>query len=426
MIVKETEQIVKHNYALLLFVAMVPLQTVYLRWLPGLGGGLNILNMLLLFAFLVWRFRQDFNTPTHTKLHYPIYFYMVWMFIGIYVGFFALGYNDHRHFYIYKDLMLPAICYFIVVNSARTKKHIQWIIAAAMIPLPLMTKAFYNQYSLVSRWHYDDRLRNVHGTFSTLGSNEFAAYHASYVLIAIALFIFIKNTKFRILLAISIAMYLYCLMFSFSRGAWIAFLVSLLVFLFYWNLRKAFIILIITVIFSGALFTVLPVAVQERFSTIFVEGEERDASATSRLELWSIAMGFYKESPIWGIGYHTFHNVNPYLSDVTGQGKDTHNFFVKILTENGGVGLFVILLILYRIWKSSRMLYSEAEDPLFRALGLGMMGSVVAVVVGSNFGDRFSHYPLITHFWVYAALVQRALLMVREQKNVPSTAHAVS
>ena len=72
------------------------------------------------------------------------------------------------------------------------------------------------------------------------------------------------------------------------------------------------------------------------------------------------------------------------------------------------------------------MLYSEAEDPLFKALGLGMMGSVVAVVVGSNFGDRFSHYTLITHFWVYAALVQRALLIVREQKNVSLTRHAAS
>ena len=294
MTVIEDEQAVKHNYALLLVVALVPLQTVYLRWLPGFGGGLNTLNLVLLFAFLAWRFRHDINTPTYTKLHYPIYFYMVWMFIGIYIGFFALGYNDHLHFHTYKDLMFPVICYFIVVNSARTKKNIQWIIAAAMVPLPLMTKAFYNQYSVISRWHYDDRLRNVNGTFVTLGSNEFAAFHANSVLIAIALFIFIKNTKFRILLAMSITMYLYCLMFSFSRGAWIAFLVSFLVFLIYWNLRKAFIILIISVIFSGALFTVLPVAVQERFSTIFVEGEERDTSAASRFELWSIAMEFYK------------------------------------------------------------------------------------------------------------------------------------
>jgi len=150
----------------------------------------------------------------------------------------------------------------------------------------------------------------------------------------------------------------------------------------------------------------MPVSVQERFSTIFVDKEsERDESAESRFVLWGIAMNEYVKSPITGIGFHVFHHVNPY------RGKDTHNYFVKILTEQGIVGITVLLVIFYYSTKLSLLLYRTSSDPLFKALGLGMLGAITAFFIGNMFGDRMSHYPISAYFWTYLALVQRALLL---------------
>jgi len=158
----------------------------------------------------------------------------------------------------------------------------------------------------------------------------------------------------------------------------------------------------------------MPVSVQERFSTIFVEDEsERDESALSRFVLWDIAMNEYIKSPITGIGFHVFHHVNPY------GGKDTHNYFVKILTEQGIIGITVLIIIFYQSTKLSLKLFRSSNDSLFKAIGLGMLGAITAFFIGNMFGDRMSHYPVSAYFWTYLALVQRALIINKKtQKNV--------
>ena len=35
------------------------------------------------------------------------------------------------------------------------------------------------------------------------------------------------------------------------------------------------------------------------------------------------------------------------------------------------------------------------------ALGLGMIGAWLALVLGNCFGDRFTYYPMIGYFWVF-------------------------
>ena len=42
------------------------------------------------------------------------------------------------------------------------------------------------------------------------------------------------------------------------------------------------------------------------------------------------------------------------------------------------------------------------------ALGLGMIGAWVALVVGNCFGDRFTYDPMIGYFWVYLGLTLKA------------------
>jgi O-antigen ligase len=245
-----------------------------------------------------------------------------------------------------------------------------------------------------------------------LGSNEMASFFAGYTPLLITLFIFIKSTKIRTILLILIILNLYCLLYSFSRGSWLSFIGAMSVIFFLFN-KKIFISsLLIVILSSGALLSMMPVSVQERFSTIFVEDEsKRDQSAESRFVLWDIAMDEYIKSPIIGIGFHVFHHVNPY------GGKDTHNYFVKVLTEQGIVGLILLLAIFYQSTKLSLLLYRSSNDALYKAISLGMLGAITAFFIGNMFGDRMSHYPISAYFWTYLALVQRAYILINKSNT---------
>jgi len=210
----------------------------------------------------------------------------------------------------------------------------------------------------------------------------------------------------------------YCLLFSYSRGGWVSFLLGLGVLLFFYS-RRIFIVAVLTVVISsGAIYTMLPVSVQERFSTIFVSEENRDESAEERLIVWAIAKENFMKDPLFGVGFHVFHHLNPF------GGKDTHNYFVKVLTEQGIVGFVALLVIFWRIFWVSVAAYWADADPLYRAVGMGMVAVLAAFTLGSMFGDRFSHYPLGAYFWVYAALAQRALMLSEEQERAEAEAAA--
>jgi len=417
---EDKEAHVRPNWPLLILVTSMPLQNIYLGHIPKLGPGLNYLNIMVALAFLVWKFREDLSPPTRTCMKGPMYTYVAIFVLSAIVGMVKLGPLGEGIPEALKDMMTPLLLYFIVLNSVRDRKGVIMMITATLIPLPYIFRVFNAQLSSLASWHYSDNLRLVHGTFMLLGSNEMAAFFAGYSLVLLALVWYIKKPKIRMVLAALLILELYCLLYGYSRGAWLSFLGGFAMMGIYLNKKITITSILLVLLLQGPVLSLLPVSVQERFGTIEVEkGQERDNSAESRFVLWGIAMEDYKHSPIFGIGYRVFQNTNRLA-------KDTHNYYVKMLTEQGIIGLLVFLTILWRVFRMSRELANKAgDDPLYRALGVGMIGCVVAFFIGNMFGDRFSHYPMITYFWVYAALVQRSLYLAQGGDPDPDEEYAV-
>lgn len=396
------------NYPLLILLAAIPLQNIYLGKIPSLGMGINFLNVMTLLAFLSWRMNKEFRAPTISELNKPLLLFCIIYVLSLFYGIFTLGEMGERHIEKLKDILIPILIYFIVLNSVRDKRGIIITLIATFVPLPYMFHVFRTQLSGVLRWHYDHDYR-ISGTFMELGSNEIAAFYAGYTLILIGLFVYIKNNVIRALIGILVILNTYCLVYSYSRGSWLSFAIGCAILVYFVKRKLFFITIALLPILWGSALTIFPVSVQERMNTIFVENEEdRDASAQSRFIIWENAMSEYAKSPIIGIGFHTFHHINPY------DGKDTHNYYVKLLTEQGIIGLWVFLLILLRGTKLSLKLFQNASDYLYKAIGLGVIAMIAAFSFGNLFGDRLSHYPLSTYFWVYIALAQRAYILTQE------------
>ncbi len=392
-----------HNWPLLVLIAMIPLQNIYLGKIPTLGAGINFINLMAVAAFIVWKRNRDRAIPSYTDLHYPIYWFVAIYIVSAIHGVVSMGYLPERYISSLKDLLLPMLIFFIVLNSIRDRRGIVAVVVATLLPMPYMFRVFYAQFSSLYSWHYSDNLRFVKGTFMMLGSNELAAFYAAYSFVVILLALYVKQLRYKLLLGVVAFLNLYSLMYSQSRGAWLAFLTALLIVLYKTGKVRVLLVVVVLSLSAPMVVKLFPVSVQERFDTIFVDkGEERDKSAESRFIIWENAWQQYKKSPLFGVGYRVFNQLNSY------ENKDTHNYYIKLLVENGPPGLLLFLLILWRAYRNSSDLWKRSSEPVFRALGLGMVAAVVCFSVANLFGDRFTHYPLSTYFWVYLALVLRA------------------
>jgi O-antigen ligase len=149
---------------------------------------------------------------------------------------------------------------------------------------------------------------------------------------------------------------------------------------------------------------VMPKSVIERFDTTTIAEGQRDESTELRFEFWEIAWNNFAEHPLFGSGYHTFHHA-----EINPLGKDTHNFFMRELTEKGLFGFLITAgMFLAMLRASWRTLRSAPAGGLAYALGLGMTCAWLALVIGNCFGDRFTYYPVIGYFWAYLGLMLKA------------------
>jgi putative inorganic carbon (HCO3(-)) transporter len=388
----------KTNWPLLLMIMLMPLRNIQLQYIPNLGGGLNFINVLFLlslFHSLIHGRKLEIKPPINGMLVW----YIISSLIALGFGYSFLSGVSEGLWKAMKDSLIPVFLVFIVQRSVQD--DVQWrrVFISMLVPLPYIMKVVWSQYQSVSSWHYSDDLR-ISGTFMDLGANEMGAFSLMMALISLGCLLSCWNIKkFRNIFIASFIAASVCLLYSYSRGGYVAFLVGAIAVIYNFENRKKLylpLIIIITLFMFN-----MPKSVEERFSTINASDEERDESADSRFVFWAIAFEKFLERPIQGFGYHTAQDkrINPHE-------MDTHNYYVKMLVERGMIG-FLTFLLLLRAFKKliTEKLKSNNDDLIMHGAALGMLGAWYGLVLGNMFGDRFSHYPIITNLWILIGLL---------------------
>lgn len=397
------------NWPLVLLIALVPLQNIYIGKIPSLGGGFNILNVLMLIAF--WKAASRHDTGYANPMNKYILFLALSYVLSLFVAASVLGWDEKSPF-VLKDMFFAYLFFFVTYKSLTGIKAMKAFFWATVIPLPYMFKVFYSNLSWMGFSTYQDKLRSNSGTFMELGSNEVAAFYAMYTFFVLGLALIEQGKKRRWFLLACVAMNIYSLLYAFSRGAYLASMVGLVV-IFWYNRKIKLLIAGVAIVF-GLLATgvdIFPNAVTERFNSSFVEQEDLDESVQIRLVLWHVAMEKFQSSPLVGIGFGNFKKMNEY-------GLDTHNYYVKLLCEGGVVSFFAFAFFMIASFKSGMRLLKSSTDLYVQKFAICFLACVTALIVGNYFGDRFTHYPLISYFYVYLAMVMKALEWSnREQRS---------
>jgi putative inorganic carbon (hco3(-)) transporter len=331
-------------------------------------------------------------------------------YISLWHGSFFVGLPkplalDDLRFSFWKAYIELGLIYFVAFAAIRTREQIRTVLVLMCVALMAISLDFYGVVSTEDLSHFSDSGRYA-GVLGYAGVNGLAAFVSIMGLFLAALVTIRVGTKLRTIAFIALLGCVYCLLFAFSRGAYLSFAGGLLLIAL---LQKRYLLAFgLTGLFGLAL--VLPGAVSERISGTYVQtgsGEEvLESSAQERVIIWEDAISLIRAFPLQGTGFQTY----PYMHRSLGYG-DTHNFYLKVMVEEGLIGIVIFLAILGQMFKQGIRLFRSATDPFYSAIGVGFAGCVAGAAIANIFGDRWTYMQVDSYLWILLALVARAHLL---------------
>jgi O-antigen ligase len=281
------------------------------------------------------------------------------------------------------------------------RKAIRTVILLTAISLLFIDRSSLLE-SLSRTWTNFDEDKRGGGPLG-YGSNQTAAFLAMFGMFFWGLAQFIKKKKLRLLSYGLVAITLLTTMYTFSRGAYLAFLCGVFVL----GLLRDRKLLLLLGVFLLTWQTVVPTAVRERVTMTQNSNGQLEDSAQERVDLWEDAEKSIVASPIVGTGFATYQ-----FSQHVDNLKDTHNWYVKVLVETGIIGFIMAFMLLQQMLATSYRLFKRATDPLYQGLGLGLFLATCSCIVANCFGDRWTYLEITGLLWVLVGTALRATQLV--------------
>jgi len=375
-----------------------------------LGG--NMLTILVM-AVIVGALIRGKHLPK-SKLFGIWLLFGVYLYLSMWFGT-ALGnapapiWLSDLNFVTWKDYMLIPLIFAAAGLVIEDRKAIRMVVLLTAICLLLIDRTCILE-SMSRTWANFDENKRYGGPLA-YGSNQTAAFLAQFAMFFWGLALFLKRKKIKLLSYGLVAITLFATMYTFSRGAYIAVLLSVLVL----GMLKDRKLLLILGLFLLTWQTVVPTPVRERVNMTENSSGQLESSAESRVELWENAEKAIISSPIVGSGFATFQ-----LGEHVDNLRDTHNWYVKVLVETGLVGFVIAFFMLQQMLALAYRLFKRATDPLYRGLGLGLFLATCSCMVANFFGDRWTYLEITALLWVLVAAAIRATLLTESEPTTES------
>ena len=374
----------------------------------------DVVDILLICMILGALFRPsdtDAEERSRAPLAVPILLLVIYSMFSLVFGTFVTGAEFMDRFAHWKNYMIMPVLYLITYYRFQDKRWATLLFLALTLALLIMDFRFRQSFGWVQHTHYQVRSRV--GGIGFLGPNEFGSFHTIYTLFLAGLFLVDKDMKRRIVYAVLICCNLYALVYSFSRGSYIGFLVGLL----FIGVVRSRLLLVLLLVFLFTWRSFVPLSVKERIDGSFVEEGTREDAITvgggeletaGRKQIWQTALESFAQQPFSGTGYNTFQRL---------YGMDTHNVYLKTLAEQGVLGLLLYLLFYILAIRSGWRVYRDGSEPFLKACGFGFLCATVGSIVVNLFGDRWTYLQLGGIYWVLWGLVDQEYTKWKMARN---------
>lgn len=265
---------------------------------------------------------------------------------------------------------LMAFISLLIVTRPKQIRIFAWVIVASMGFLAYTLNEWY-QMGYVRRF--------IDEGFAMIDNNGVALTMVTVIPLAFFMGVYDKRWWVKALCFASVLCEIHVILFSYSRGGQLGliliattiFIVALI------RLPNKGLTLLAGAAFVFATLYLSGPAVRARFATIFVDADERDASANSRFVTWDAAWRCMQDYPL-GVGPRNF-NLIAHRYGLT-DGKSVHNLFLQVGADHGFIGAFGLVLFYFgTMWQTfwaARMPSAKIEQwPAF-------LGNTVCISMG--------------------------------------------
>lgn len=305
--------------------------------------------------------------------------------------------------------ILAATMMLVVLNqlvpTAKLTNYIAVLFAAAAAPLTVGLAQLMMKHSLRSIGSLD----RVNSTF--LHPNPYAMFCTIVLIVGIAVYRHVDGGARRAVVLLSAAAALN-LLFTYTRGAWVAALVGVVIISLRTNPRLVVGVALVTF----AAYLVVPSVndrVTEAQSTERV-GVDANNSLTWRFEYWRESLSLAADNPVVGIGLKG-------VAATTAAAKQPHNDFVRTFVETGVIGFLAFTSFLAATVLELRRAVRIAPEGLPRAAAVGGLGSVAALVVFALSANVISQVVVLWYLVLVLAIGMAAARRTTVEPDVTTT-----
>jgi putative inorganic carbon (HCO3(-)) transporter len=379
----------------------------------ALGGlSISVTTIALAGLYLSWFIRShakktsEASSSFHVNLALLLYFAITAVSV-------AVAQDVSLSLFEVALLFEACLVYFYVANTVRTREDVMFVVSLLLIAcllesLAMIVLQFTGMPSTIwgAPTHIQieaDPRQPFMRVGGTVGSPNFAAAYLSISLASAASILFTNlGRKLKWLAIAVLGLGGVALIFTFSRGGWIAAALAMALICLLGCRRNGF-----SLKTPIAIILILAMLCLPFLSVISARLLEDDkGSAQSRIPLMKLAFRIIEDNPVLGVGANNFTVVmDRYLTSDFREGWlfAVHNKYLLVLSETGIVGLLAFVAFLLDALRKGWRCWTR-QDPLLSPLALGFAAGLAGHMVHMTV-DVFRGRPTQQLLWLLAGLL---------------------
>ena len=310
--------------------------------------------------------------------------------------------------------------YFLAANLIRSKTLMMRIMNTLVFSMFITALiGLYQKFFMAANttWHdtsmFEDIGTRIYSTFQN--PNVYGEYLVMALPLAVALLFTCGEGAKRIPVFFATASALLALIYTQSRGAWLAFIFSMAIYLVI-KTGRTLVVYLLGIFSLPLLPFVLPQSIVSRFMSI---GNLGDSSTSYRVSIWNAAVRMIGDFWAGGIGIGTsaFSKVYPSYS-LAGieAAPHSHHLFFQIAIEMGIFALICFIAIIFMlIRKNSRGLLVCGKKSGFTLISSAALCGTLGMLIQGMTDYVWYNYRVFGMFWTVIGLCVAALRCAETQ-----------
>lgn len=321
-------------------------------------------------------------------------------------------------FFVYFSFMLA---FPLLTNLVRTERDFSRLATVAIVSAFLVSAygVFQNFFlsSTTQSWVDSSMFSEIEKrVYSTLDNpNVLGEYLILFVPLAVACYFRAKDTLSKAAYLLMNLCMLMCLLYTWSRGAWVGTVLALGFFLLQKDRRW----LIVGLCALCLMPSVLPASILHRLTSI---GNMNDTSTAYRVSVWQGSLRLIADYGLTGVGLgsEAFLRIYPkYALNGAEYALHSHNFYLQWIVDMGFGGLIVYLGMILTAF--SCILRARKTSGFSKTAALAFSGGLCGYLFHGMAENLWYNYRMVLVFFIYLAMICLTATVGKESSSKQAT-----